>query len=149
MLATVPVSSGQASLQLSATAAAGTYQFSATFVPSAATGVTGSTSQAVQFTVNKAVSTTGLTAKVLKGKGKYEVQMTATVSLNTGKPAVGTVAFYLKGVVVAQAPVGADGRATVTVPAPRERVQVRAVFTPSDTANHLGSTSPTLTVNVA
>ncbi|HEX8082522.1 MAG TPA: ExeM/NucH family extracellular endonuclease [Jatrophihabitans sp.] len=148
VLATVAVSSGQASHQLSATAAAGTYQFTATFVPSAAT-VTGSTSQALQFTVNKAVSTTGLTAKVLKSKGKYEIQMTATVSLNTGKPAVGTVAFYLKGVVVAQAQVGADGRATVTVPAPKERVQVRAVFTPTDTANHLGSTSPTLTVNVA
>lgn len=148
VLATVAVSSGQASHQLSATTAAGTYQFTATFVPSAANEVNGSTSQAVQFTVNKAVSTTGLTATSAKVKGKFEVRMTATVSLNTGKPAVGTVAFYLNGKVVAQAPVGADGRALATVTSPPERVQVRAVFTPSDTANHLGSTSPTLTVNV-
>lgn len=148
VLATVAVSSGQAAYQVPASTPAGTSQITATFVPTAS-DVVGSTSAAVQFTVNKAVSTTGLTAKVLKSKGKYEVQMTATVSLNTGKPAVGTVAFYLNGKVVAQAPVGTDGRAVVTVPAPKERVQVLAVFTPTDTANHLGSTSPTLTVNVA
>ena len=149
VLATVAVSSGQASYQVPASTPAGTLQITATFVPSATRGVVGSTSAVLGFTVNKAVSTTGLTAKVLKSKGKYEVQMTATVSLNTGKPAVGTVAFYLNNVQVGQAQVGADGRAVVTVAAPRERVQVRAVFTPTDTANHLGSTSPTLTVNVA
>ncbi|MEO7263038.1 MAG: ExeM/NucH family extracellular endonuclease [Jatrophihabitantaceae bacterium] len=149
VLATVAVSSGQASHQVSATTAAGTYQVTATFVPSAGNGVTGSTSPAVQFTVNKAVSTTSLTATVGKVKGnQYQVQMTATVSLNTGKPAVGTVAFYLNGVLVGQAQVGAGGKASFTAPAAKGNAQVRAVFTPTDTANHLGSTSPTLTVNV-
>ena len=111
----------------------------------------GSTSSAFQFTVNKAVSTTGLTATGGKVKGsttKYQVAMTATVTLNTGKPAVGTVAFYLNGVVVATAQVGANGKASTTVSAPAERVQVRAQFTPTDTANHLGSISSTLTINV-
>ncbi|HEV2888199.1 MAG TPA: ExeM/NucH family extracellular endonuclease [Jatrophihabitans sp.] len=149
VLATVAVSSGQASYQVPATTPAGTLQITATFVPSAA-HVVGSTSAVLQFTVNKAVSTTGLTATAskVKGSNKYQMQMTATVSLNTGKPAVGTVAFYLNGVVVAQAQVGANGKASATVPTPAERVQVRAQFTPTDTANHLGSTSPTLTVNV-
>ena len=36
----------------------------------------------------------------------------------------------------------------LTVPATKGSVQVRAQFTPTDTANHLGSTSPTLTVTV-
>jgi 5'-nucleotidase len=151
VLAIVAVSSGQASYQLPSTIPAGTLQLTATFVPSAAHGVLGSTSAVLQFTVNKAVSTTALTATGGKVKGassKYEVAMTATVSLNTGKPAVGTVAFYLNGVVVAQAPVGAGGQASVTVPAAKGQAQVRAQFTPADTANHLGSTSPTLTVNV-
>jgi 5'-nucleotidase len=148
VLATVPVSSGKASYQVPATTPAGTLQITATFVPSAARGVVGSTSAAVQFTVNKAVSTTGLTATASKVKGKYELQMTATVSLNTGKPAVGTVAFYLNGAVIAQVQVGPNGQAAVTAPVAKGQAQVRAQFTPTDTANHLGSTSPTVTVNV-
>jgi 5'-nucleotidase len=151
VLATVPVTAGKASYQVPATTPAGTLQITATFVPSATRGVVGSTSAAVQFTVNKAVSTTGLTATGGKVKGsstKYQVQMTATVSLNTGKPAVGTVAFYLNGVLVGQAQVGAGGTASFTAPAAKGQAQVRAQFTPTDTANHLGSTSPTLTVNV-
>ena len=149
VLATVPVSSGTASYQVPATTPAGTLQVTATFVPDAAKGVVGSTSSAVQFTVNKAVSTTGLTASSAKLKGnKYEVSMTAAVSLNTGKPAVGSVAFYLNGALVAQAQVGANGTASTTVPASKGQAQVRAQFTPADPANHLGSTSPTVTVNV-
>ena len=92
---------------------------------------------------------TAHTASGGKGRGnQYQVGMTATVSLNTGKPAVGTVASYLNGVVVAQAQVGANGTASVTVAAAKGSAQVRAQFTPADTANHLGSTSPTVTVNV-
>ncbi|HEY0167975.1 MAG TPA: ExeM/NucH family extracellular endonuclease [Jatrophihabitans sp.] len=146
VLATVPVSSGQASYQMPATTAAGTYQIAATFVPSTEQ-VTGSTSAVVQFTVDKAVSTTGLTATVAKVKSKFEVRMTATVTLNNGKPAVGAVAFYVKGVLVGQAPVGANGQASFTAAVAKGQSQVRAQFTPTDTANHLGSTSPTLTVN--
>ena len=150
VLATVPVSSGKASYQVPANTPAGTLQITATFVPSDSSNVAGSTSSAVTFTVDKAVSSTSLTASAAKLKGgKYEARMTATVSLNTGKPAVGTVAFYINGVKVAQAPVGADGKASATSPVAKERVQVRAQFTPTDTANHLGSTSPTLTLNVA
>ncbi|HST46692.1 ExeM/NucH family extracellular endonuclease [Jatrophihabitans sp.] len=149
VLATVAVSAGKASYQVPATTPAGTLQITATFVPSVPEGVIGSTSSAVTFTVNKAVSTTGLTATASKVKGKYEARMTATVSLNTGKPAVGTVAFFINGVMVAQAPVGADGKASVSVSVPKDRLQVRAQFTPTDAANHLGSTSPTLTLNVA
>ena len=74
--------------------------------------------------------------------------MTATVSLNTGKPAAGSVAFYLNGVLVGQTQVAANGQASFTAPATKGQAQVRAQFTPTDTANHLGSTSPTLTVNV-
>jgi 5'-nucleotidase len=149
VLATVPVSSGKAAYQVPASTPAGTLQITATFVPSATRGVVGSTSSVLAFTVNKAVSTTGLTATSSKVKGKYEARMTATVSLNTGKPAVGTVAFYINGVMVAQAPVGADGKASVSASVPKERLQLRAQFTPTDTANHLGSTSPTVTLNVA
>ena len=68
VLATVAVG-GQAAYQVPANTPAGTLQLVATFVPSAGTEVTGSTSQAVQFTVNKAVSTTGLTATGDKVKG--------------------------------------------------------------------------------
>ena len=149
VLATVPVSSGKASYQVPANTPAGTLQITATFVPSDSGNVAGSASSAVTFTVNKAVSTTSLTASAAKLKGgKYEARMTATVALNTGKPAVGTVAFYINGVQVAQAQVGADGKASATAPVAKERVQVRAQFTPTDTANHLGSTSPTVTLNV-
>jgi len=148
VLATVAVSSGQASYQVPATTPAGTSQITATFVPSATRGVVGSTSAALQFTVNKAVSTTGVTATFSKVKGKYELQLTATVSLNTGKPAAGTVAFYLNGAVIAQVPVGAGGQATATTSVVKGQAQVRAQFTPTDAANYLGSTSPTVTVNV-
>jgi len=151
VLAIVAVSSGQASYQLPSTLSAGTLQLTATFVPSTAYGVLGSTSAVLQFTVNKAVSTTALTAIGGKVKGsntKYQVQLTATVSLDNGRTAVGTVAFYLNGVVVAQVQVGANGQASATAPAAKGQAQVRAQFTPIDTANHLGSTSPTLTVSV-
>jgi 5'-nucleotidase len=151
VLATVPVTSGTASYQVPATTPAGTLQITASFVPADSSNVAGSASSALAFTVNKAVSTTGLTAIGGKVKGsttKYQVAMTATVSLNTGKPAVGTVAFYLNGVLAGQAQVGADGKASFTASAAKGSVQVRAQFTPADTANHAGSTSPTLTVLV-
>ncbi|MEO6502664.1 MAG: ExeM/NucH family extracellular endonuclease [Jatrophihabitantaceae bacterium] len=147
VLATVAVSSGQATYQVPASTPAGTLQITATFVPAAGSSVVGSTSAVLQFTVNKAVSTTGLTATVVKVKSKFEARMTATVSLNTGKPAVGVVAFYVKGVLVGQAPVGANGQASFTAVVAKGQSQVQAQFTPTDTANHLGSTSPTLTVN--
>jgi len=147
VLATVPVSAGTATYQVPATTPAGTSQITATFVTTAP-HVTGSTSAPLTFTVNKAVSSTALTATSSKVKGKYELQMTATVTLNTGKAAAGTVAFYVNGVVVANAAVGAGGKASATAPAVKGTAQVRAQFTPTDTANHLGSTSPTLAVVV-
>ncbi len=150
VLATVPVSAGKATYQVPATTPAGTLQITATFVPSATRGVVGSTSAAVTFTVNKAVSTTGLTATSDHVHGnQYSVSMTATVSLNNGKVAVGSVAFYLNGTMVGQAPVGSNGVASITVSAAKGKgQQVRAQFTPADAANHLGSTSPTLTIDV-
>ena len=152
VLATVPVSSGQASHQISSTTPAGTWQVTATFVPSAASGVSGSSSAAVEYTVHKVTSTTGLTATSSKVKKKgpvtYQLEMSATVALDTGRSAVGTVDFYVDGVLAGHTTVGADGRATATAPVSRTQVQVRAVFTPTDTANHVGSSSPTVTVKV-
>ncbi|MBV9820873.1 MAG: hypothetical protein JO144_01410, partial [Actinobacteria bacterium] len=149
VLATVAVSGGKAGYQVPATTAAGTSQITATFVPSVPEGVVGSTSSALTFTVNKAVSTTALTATGSKVHGnQYQVAMTATVSLDNGRTAVGTVAFYLNGALVSQVAVGSTGTASSTVPAAKGTAQVRAVFTPTDTANHVGSSSPTLTVNV-
>ena len=102
--------------------------------------------------MDKAVSTTGLTATGGKVKGggppTYQVRMTATVSLNTGRAAVGTVTFFVGNVATAPVQVGPNGQATATVTVKKGRTQVRAVFTPTDASNHLGSNSPTLTVNV-
>ncbi len=149
VLATVAVSAGKATYQVPATTAAGTLQITATFVPSLPEGVVGSTSSALTFTVNKAVSATSLTATGSKVHGnQYQVQMTATVTLNTGQAAAGTVAFYVNGAVVAQVQVAAGGKASATAPVAKGTVQVRAQFTPADTANHLGSSSPTLAVAV-
>ena len=129
-----------------------TLQITATFVPSAATGISGSSSSVVTFTVDKAVSSTTLTAtgsKVkVRGATTYELAMTATVTLDTGKPAVGTVTFYVGDAAVGTAAVGTGGTAAATVPATKGSVQVRAQFTPTDTANHLDSTSSTLTVTI-
>jgi 5'-nucleotidase len=151
-LATVSVVDGKASYEVPASTPAGTLQITATFLPSAATGISGSSSSVVTFTVDKAVSSTTLTAtgsKVkVRGATTYAIAMTATVSLDTGKPAVGTVTFYAAGRVVGSAAVGTGGKASLTVPTTKGSVQVRAQFTPTDTANHLASTSPTLTVTV-
>ena len=145
MLATVPVAKGAATYPVPATTPAGTRQIAATFVPSA-TPVVGSTSAVVPFTVDKAVSTTGLTATSQKVKATapptYELTMTAVVALNTARPPVGTVRFLVDGVQVAQAGVGADGRATVIVNTEKEKLDLRAEFVPDDTANHLGSSQP-------
>ena len=74
--------------------------------------------------------------------------MTAVVALNTARPPVGTVRFLVDGVQVAQAQVGADGRATVIVNTEKEKLDLRAEFVPDDTANHLGSSSPTVAFKV-
>ena len=132
-----------------ATTAAGTLQITATFVPAVPQGVVGSTSSALTFTVNKAVSTTGLTATGGKVHGnQYQVSMTATVSLNNGRTAVGTVAFYLNGVQVAQVQVGPTGSAAATVPAAKGRSRSGRSSPRPTPRTTSGSTSPTLTVNV-
>ncbi len=141
-----------ATYEVPASTPAGALQITATFVPSEATGISGSSSSVLTFTVDKAASTTTLTATGSKVKSRgattYELEMTATITLNTGNPAVGTVTFYAGDTVVGSAAVGTGGTASVTVPATKGSEQVRAEFTPTDTANHLGSTSPTLTVTV-
>jgi len=148
VLATVAVSAGKATYQVPANTPAGTLQITATFVPSVPEGVVGSTSSALTFTVNKAVSTTTITASSNKVKNVYQLTMSSTVSMNNGKTAVGTVAFFVNGVQVGQAAVGSTGTASITVSAAKGTAQVRAQFTPTDAANNTGSTSPTVAVTV-
>ncbi len=152
-LATVPVVAGKAEYQVPATTPAGTLRVTAAFAPNATRGVLGSLSTSVGLTIDRAVSTTGLTADSEKVKqsgaqNSYLLHMAATVSLDNGRVPVGTVRFFKDGVVVATAPVGASARASVTVPTEKKELQLRAEFVPSDAANHVGSTSRTVTLKV-
>jgi 5'-nucleotidase len=116
------------------------------------TGAQTGTTTTVPITVDQAVSSTALTAtggKVkVRGATTYELAMTATVTLSSGMPPVGTVTFLVDDAVVGTAAVGTGGTASLTVPATKGSVEVRAQFTPTDAASSLGSTSPTLTVTV-
>ena len=145
-LATVAVVDGKATYEVPPNTPAGALEITATFVPSSATGIVGSSSSVVTFTVDKAVSSTTLTAtgsKVkVRGATTYELAMTATVTLDTGKPAVGTVTFYADDEAVGSAAVGTGGTASVTVPESKGSVQVRAEFSPTDTGEPPGLHEP-------
>ncbi|HEX8093201.1 ExeM/NucH family extracellular endonuclease, partial [Jatrophihabitans sp.] len=130
VLATVPVSSGKASYQVPANTPAGTLQITATFVPSATRGVVGSTSSALAFTVNKAVSTTALAASApsqFYGTAS-PATLTATVTQNDGSTPAGDVRFETStGTVLATVAVS-SGKASYQVPAntPAGTLQITA-----------------------
>jgi predicted extracellular nuclease len=152
VLGTAPVTDGVATLDLPTDLPAGAHQLTATFVPADTDDATGSTSEAVAFTVDKATSTTHVTATIAKAKSKgspqtYLLSMVATVALETGREPVGTVQFSVDGQVVDSDAVS-GGKADVTVTATKGTHTVEATFIPADPANHVGSTSPQLTVQV-
>jgi len=112
----------------------------------------GSTSDLVTFTVAKATSTTDVMATAAKAKSKggpqsYLLSMVATVALETGRAPVGSVQFTVDGQVVDSDAVS-GGKADATVTVDKGSHAVVATFVPTDQANHVGSTSPPVTVQV-
>jgi predicted extracellular nuclease len=152
VVASAPVSGGKATGKLPAFLTAGSHSLSARFVPADTDDATGSTSVPVAFTVDKAKSTTGLTVQVGKVKGSkgpqtFVLDMTAPVSLETGRAAAGSVVFRVDGVVVAEATVF-NGQARAVASTEKGTRRVQATFLPADPANHVGSSSPVVTVQV-
>ncbi len=152
VLGTAPVTDGVATLDLPTDVPAGAHQLTATFVPADTGAAHGSTSDPVPFTVDKATSTTHVTATAAKAKSKsgpqtYLLSMVATVALETGRAPVGTVQFSVDGQVVGSDAVSA-GKADATVTVAKGTHTVLASFVPADPANHVGSESAPLTVQV-
>jgi hypothetical protein len=147
------VVNGKAVFELPSNLPAGAHALTATFVPADTDAASGSTSAPpVAFTVEKAESTTGLSATAAKVKAKqgpagYLMDMVAPVSLETGRAAVGTVVFTIDGVEVARATVF-DGSARAVADTEKGDRAVQATFVPADPANHVGSSSPVVTVRV-
>jgi hypothetical protein len=69
------------------------------------------------------------------------------VSLETSRAPAGTVQFSVDGQVVDTDAVSA-GKADATVTVDKGSHTVVATFVPTDQANHVGSTSPPVTVQV-
>jgi hypothetical protein len=152
VIGTSPVTDGAATLALPTDLPAGAHQLTATFVPADTDAATGSTSDPVAFTVAKATSTTHVTATGAKAKGKggpqsYLLSMVAMVALETGRAPVGTVQFSVDGQLVDSDAVS-GGKADATVPVTKGTYSVVATFVPADPANHVGSTSDPVTVQV-
>jgi predicted extracellular nuclease len=152
LLGLAPVTDGTATLEVPADLPAGGHQLTATFVPEDTGAAHGSTSDAVAFTVTKATSTTQVTATSAKAKSKggpqtFLLSMVATVSLETSRDPAGTVQFSVDGQVVDTDAVSA-GKADATVTVDKGSHTVVATFVPTDQANHVGSTSPPVTVQV-
>ncbi len=149
---TATVTDGGATGTLPAFLPAGSHPLTARFVPADTDDATGSTSAATSFVVTQAHSTTGLTARSAKvktkgGPAEFILDMTAPVSLETGRAAEGTVSFTVDGVQVAQATV-VNGSARGVASTTKGTHDVRATFTPSDTDNVVGSSSPVISVRV-
>jgi predicted extracellular nuclease len=152
VLGTAPVTDGVATLDLPTDLPAGGHQLTATFVPDDIGAAIGSTSAPVAFTVDKATSTTDVTATAAKAKSKsgpqtYLLSMVATVVLETDRVPVGTVEFSVDGEVVDSDAVS-SGKADATVTVTKGAHTVVATFVPADPANHVGSTGGPLTVQV-
>jgi uncharacterized protein len=152
VIASSQVTNGRASGTLPAFLTAGEHTLSARFVPADAGAAHGSTSGPVMLTVAKATSTTDVTATAAKAKSKggpqtYLLSMVATVALETGRAPVGSVQFSVDGQVVDTDDVS-GGRADATVTADKGSHTVVATFVPADQANHVGSASAPLTVQV-
>jgi hypothetical protein len=152
VLGTAPVTDGVATLDLPTDLPAGAHQLTATFVPADSGAAIGSTSDQVAFTVDKATSTTHVTATSAKAKSKggpqsYLLSMVATVALETGRTPVGTVQFRVDGQLVDSDAVS-GGKADATVTVTKGTHTVVATFVPTDQANHVGSASPPVTVQV-
>jgi predicted extracellular nuclease len=150
VLDSAPVTDGTAEGSVPAFLTTGIHTLTARFVPADAEDATGSTSDPSSFSVTKAQSTTTVSVQVGKVKGKggaqtFVADMTASVSLETGRSPVGTVTFRVDGVAVAQVAVfGGSARAVANV-SKGDHV-VTATFTPTDTDNHVGSASDPVTV---
>jgi 5'-nucleotidase len=152
VLGTAPVTGAVATLDLPTDLPAGGHQLTATFVPDDTGAAHGSTSAPVAFTVAKATSTTHVTATAAKAKSKsgpqtYLLSMVATVVLETGRAPAGTVQFSVDGQVVDSDAVS-GGKADATTMVTKGDHTVVATFVPADPANHVGSTSAPLTVQV-
>ena len=152
VIGTAPVTDGVVTLDLPADLPAGAHQLTASFVPENTAAAHGSTSDPVAFTVAKATSTTQLTATAAKAKSRsgpqtYLLSMVATVALETGRAPAGTVQFSVDGQVVDSDAVSA-GKADATVTVTKGTHTVVATFVPADEANHVGSTSGPVTVQV-
>jgi predicted extracellular nuclease len=152
VLGTAPVTDRVATLDVPTDLPAGAHQLTATFVPDDTAAAHGSTSDPVAFTVDKATSTTQVSATAGKVKSKsgpqgYLLSMVATVALETGRDPVGTVQFSVDGQVVDTDTVSA-GKADATVIVGKGAHTVEATFVPADPANHEGSTSGPVTVQV-
>jgi 5'-nucleotidase len=150
VIGTAPVTDGVATLDLPDDLPAGAHQLTASFVPENTGAAHGSTSDPVAFTVDRATSTTHVTATTAKAKSKsgpqtYLLSMVATVALETGRDPVGTVQFRVDGQLVDSDAVS-NGNADATVTVDKGSHTVEATFVPADPANHVGSTSGPLTI---
>jgi 5'-nucleotidase len=147
LLATVPVVGGTATLSLSRTTSVGRHRVTAQFVPSVPSTTAGSTSAAVVVTVVNATSTTSLRANRTTQAAGKSVTFTATVKLNTGNRAVGSVRFTVDGRVARTVTV-TGGVAKFSYLAKVGRHTVRGVYLPRSVVTVTGSTSNAVVVTV-
>ncbi len=148
-LGSVPVSAdGTAKLVLPASTAAQTLAVVAAFNPADPLVAKGSASTPLTFTVRMALSTTGLTLSWLKSGTKFALTMRATVGLNTGQAAAGTVSFNVNGAKVGSAAVS-GGVATLTATVPAGATTVVVSFVPTSTSVSRSGKTVTATVKAA
>ena len=122
----------------------GTHRVTTQYVPSGTLGFEPSTGTITQI-VNRATSTTAVSANSTNPRRGQSVTITATINPTSG---TGTVQFRLNGANLgAPVAVAANGRAALTTTTlPVGRLSITAVY--SGDANVTGSTSNALTVTV-
>lgn len=143
LLSSVPVSAGAASYSTK-TLADGTHKLTATFVPTSATAYSQSSSTAHSLTVKAHPTATKLKASKTSIKKGKKLTLTAT---ETPKVA-GSVTFY-DGTKKLAKVTAKSGKATyATKKLKKGTHKIKAVFTPSNTANDSASTSKVVKVKV-
>ena len=148
VLATVPVSSGRATLKLSQTATVGRHKLSAVFLPSSTVTTVGASSTTTTLTVLRATSTTTVKAPAMAVRSGKAVVFTATVRLDTRQQPVGSVRFLVDGKVVRTVGVSTGVARYSWSTGKVGRHAVRAQFRPRSTGTVTGSTSGQLTVTI-
>nr|WP_246232788.1 glycoside hydrolase domain-containing protein [Nakamurella aerolata] len=128
---------GTATLPIPATTPAGVMAVTATFVPADPRTALPATTTSQKLQVAMVLSTTTVTADVVKVKGKRNLVVTTTVKLSTPVAVAGTANVNVAGKKVASVPLntGADGTGravTDPIPVTRGRVNVVVTWLPDD-----------------